>query len=118
MSTSLSLSDASRYARLALANIDREFPAKLDHVIGEAAHLASPRALHPSFFGSFDWHSCVHAHWLLARLLKLYRGCRRLPRSAACSRRGSLRPTSMRSEPTLTVRKAVRSNGPTAGPGF
>jgi hypothetical protein len=80
MSASLPLHDASRYARIALANIDREFPAKLDHVIGGATDLASPRVLHPSFFGSFDWHSCVHAHWLLARLLKLYP---RLPEAAA-----------------------------------
>ena len=80
MSTSLSLPDASRYAQMALANIGREFPAKLDHVIGGAVDLASPRALHPSFFGSFDWHSCVHAHWLLARVMKLYP---RLPEAAA-----------------------------------
>src|SRR5437660_6313785 len=72
MSSSLSLADASRYARIALANIGREFPAKLDHVIGNAADLASPHALHPAFFGSFDWHSCVHAHWLLARVLKTH----------------------------------------------
>jgi|SRR5450631_219925 len=68
----LSIADASRYARLALANIEREYPAKLDHVIGDASALASPSALHPAFFGSFDWHSCVHAHWMLARVLKLY----------------------------------------------
>src|SRR5437762_6960070 len=72
MSSSLSLADASRYARIALANIEREFPAKLDHVIGNAADLASPHALHPAFFGCFDWHSCVHAHWLLARAMKLH----------------------------------------------
>jgi hypothetical protein len=80
MSSSLSPSDASHYARIALANIDREFPAKLDHVIGDTEDLASPRALHPSFFGSFDWHSCVHAHWLLARVLRLYP---RMPEAAA-----------------------------------
>lgn len=80
MSSSLSLADASRYARIALANIGREFPAKLDHVIGNAADLASPHALHPAFFGCFDWHSCVHAHWLLARAMKLHP---QLPEAAA-----------------------------------
>lgn len=68
----LSPEKASRFARIALANIEREYPNKLDHVIGSAADVASPRKLHPAFFGSFDWHSCVHAHWLLARVLKLY----------------------------------------------
>ncbi len=80
MSSSLSLADAGRYARIALANIERDFPAKLDHVIGNAADLASPHALHPAFFGCFDWHSCVHAHWLLARAIKLHP---QLPETAA-----------------------------------
>jgi hypothetical protein len=69
---SLLIGDASRFARLALANVDREYPAKLDHVLASAADLAPPRALHPAFFGSFDWHSCVHAHWLLVHALELY----------------------------------------------
>jgi len=64
MSATLSLPDASRYARIALANIEREFPSKLDHVIADAAASASPRALHPAFFGSFDWHSCTRTgYW-------------------------------------------------------
>ncbi len=72
MMRTLSITDAGRYARLALANIGLEYPAKLDHVLEGAAALASPRELHPSFYGSFDWHSCVHAHWLLARVVKMY----------------------------------------------
>ena len=80
MLATLTLPDASRYARIALANIEREFPTKLDHVIADAAASASPRALHPAFFGSFDWHSCVHAHWLLVRVMKLHP---RLPEAAA-----------------------------------
>ncbi len=72
MNVALSLADASRYARMGLTNIEREYPAKLDHLLDGAAALASPRELHPAFFGSFDWHSCVHAHWLLARMMKMY----------------------------------------------
>lgn len=68
----LSIGDASRFARLALANIEHEYPTKLDHVLTSPADLAPPRALHPAFFGSFDWHSCVHAHWLLVRVLQLH----------------------------------------------
>jgi hypothetical protein len=71
---------ASRFARLALANVAREYPNKLDHVLGGPEDLRAPRALHPAFFGSFDWHSCVHAHWLLARVLKTRSG---LPEAAA-----------------------------------
>jgi len=61
---------ASRFALLALANVAREYPNKLDHVLAGPEDVRAPRALHPAFFGSFDWHSCVHAHWLLARILK------------------------------------------------
>jgi len=67
----LTSAQAAGFARLALANVEREFPNKLDHVMAGAADIAAPRTLHPAFFGSFDWHSCVHAHWLLARILRL-----------------------------------------------
>lgn len=80
MTATLSIDAASGYARLALANIAREYPAKLDHVIGDSSELASPSSLHPAFFGSFDWHSCVHAHWLLARAIRLHP---QLPEAAA-----------------------------------
>jgi hypothetical protein len=65
----LTPAQASTFSRQALANIEREYPNKLDHVLASADDVAAPRALHPAFFGSFDWHSCVHAHWLLVRLL-------------------------------------------------
>src|SRR5262249_37498588 len=45
---------------------------KLDHVMNGAADVRSPRELHPAFYGSFDWHSCVHGHWMLARLLQRF----------------------------------------------
>ena len=63
---------APAFARLALHNIAQEYPNKLDHVINDAGELRAPRALHPVFYGSYDWHSSVHMHWLLARLLRLH----------------------------------------------
>jgi hypothetical protein len=63
---------AARFAELALANIAREYPHKLDHVITADADVVAPRALHPAFHGSYDWHSCVHMHWLLARLRRRF----------------------------------------------
>jgi hypothetical protein len=63
---------AERFARLALANVAREYPTKLDHVINGPDDVRLPSELHPLFQGSFDWHSCVHAHWMLARLLRLF----------------------------------------------
>jgi hypothetical protein len=68
----LPLDLASRLARMALGNVEREFPNKLDHVMSDATSVLPPRTLHPAFFGSFDWHSCVHAHWMLVRVLKLF----------------------------------------------
>ncbi|HEU4630721.1 MAG TPA: DUF2891 domain-containing protein [Gemmatimonadaceae bacterium] len=59
---------AERFARLALGHATLEYPNKLDHVLNGPEDVRSPRALHPLFFGSFDWHSNVHAYWLLATL--------------------------------------------------
>ena len=70
MSAVLTTELASRLARIALGHVLREYPHKLDHVLIDPAKLRQPRALHPIFFGSFDWHSSVHSHWLLARLLR------------------------------------------------
>jgi len=65
--TTLDAATAARFARTALSNIRCQFPHKLDHVITSDADLLAPLELHPAFHGSFDWHSCVHMHWLLAR---------------------------------------------------
>jgi hypothetical protein len=64
---------AERFARIALGHVGREFPNKLDQVLTDPDDLATPRALHPVFYGSFDWHSSVHSHWLLARVLRRFR---------------------------------------------
>lgn len=69
--SSLPVPTASAFARVALAGIHREYPNKLDHVMDSAETVRSPRELHPAFYGCFDWHSAVHGHWLLARLLRL-----------------------------------------------
>jgi len=69
---SLTKDIAEKFAALPLAHVGREYPNKLDHVMAGPEDVAGPRALHPIFFGSFDWHSCVHGYWLLARLLRRY----------------------------------------------
>jgi len=63
---------AARMARIALGHIAKEFPHKLDHVLLGESDLLSPQALHPIFFGSFDWHSCVHGWWTLLTLCRLF----------------------------------------------
>jgi hypothetical protein len=63
--------NADGYARVALANIAREFPADVHHLMtapGDFPHR--PRERTPAFYGSFDWHSCVEMHWMLVRLLR------------------------------------------------
>src|SRR5690606_27743546 len=63
---------AALYARTALGHVTREYPNKLDHVLEGPADVEGPRALHPVFFGSFDWHSCVHGWWTLFTLYRLH----------------------------------------------
>jgi len=70
----LSPNDASRFARLALKCVGKEYPNKPDHVMADATDVRSPKAMHPAFYGCYDWHSCVHGHWLLAHLLKEFPG--------------------------------------------
>ena len=81
--TGLTIELADRFASVALGHVTREFPNKLDHVLIGPEDAQGPRALHPVFYGSFDWHSCVHVYWMLAHL---YRRFPALPRAPAiCS---------------------------------
>jgi hypothetical protein len=63
---------AARFAGLALSCLHREYPNKIAHVMDSDADALPPHVLTPAFYGCFDWHSDVHGHWLLARLLRLY----------------------------------------------
>jgi Protein of unknown function (DUF2891) len=74
MKTSESLTEkqASHFASLALKCVSREFPNKPEHVINNATEVSSPKVLHPAFYGCYDWHSSVHGHWMLVRLLKMF----------------------------------------------
>jgi hypothetical protein len=63
---------AGRLAAIALGHVGREYPNGLVQTLAGPEDLGLPRDLHPIFFGSLDWHSCVHSHWLLARLLRLF----------------------------------------------
>jgi len=70
--TEMTLSRASAFARLTLGHLGREYPYKLDLVLNGPEDAVPPKALHPIFHGSFDWHSCVHGWWQVLRLLRLF----------------------------------------------
>ena len=72
MTTELTTEQASHFAGLALAGITREYPNAPGVVMNKAGDALTPRELHPAFYGCFDWHSSVHGHWMLVRLLKLF----------------------------------------------
>lgn len=78
-SPSLTFGLAERFAAVALGHVTREFPNRLDHVLDGPSDAQTPRDLHPIYFGSFDWHSCVHSYWLLATLLRLQPGIPQAP---------------------------------------
>jgi hypothetical protein len=65
---------AGRMSGIALGHVTREYPHALLHVMDGPEDARTPRDLHPVFFGSFDWHSCVHGWWLLLRLLRRFPG--------------------------------------------
>ena len=68
--TKLTRDIAEKFAGLALNHVSRPYPYKMDHVLTGPQDSVEPRSVHPIFFGSFDWHSCVHGYWLMARLVR------------------------------------------------
>ena len=71
-SSTFDASAAERFAKLALACVHKEYPNKISHVLNSDADVAPPRKLTPAFCGCYDWHSSVHGHWLLVRLLRTF----------------------------------------------
>jgi hypothetical protein len=69
-SRAMTLEQASAFARLALKGIQKEYPNKPSDVLNSAGDVRPPRSVHPAFYGSYDWHSSVHVHWMLVRLLR------------------------------------------------
>lgn len=68
----LTLSQANSLAELPLGCINVEYPNKLNQTLSSSQEIAQPSELHPAFYGCFDWHSSVHAHWTLVSLLKQF----------------------------------------------
>ena len=68
----LDVAAAARFAALALGCLHQEYPNHLSHTLSSAADARPPHELTPAFYGCLDWHSDVHGHWLLVRLLRLF----------------------------------------------
>ncbi len=116
--TTLDADLASHMARIALGHVRKEYPHKLDHVLTGDEDALPPRVLHPIFYGSFDWHSCVHGWWTLLTL----GGCSRRSREADAI--AELADDSFTAEKvggrarlSRPAARAAGSSGPTAGPG-
>lgn len=62
---------AARFAGLALKCLHDEYPNHISLTMDRDADAHPPRELTPAFYGCFDWHSDVHGHWLLVRLLRM-----------------------------------------------
>ena len=69
---SLNQPEGSHFANLALKCLGKEYPNKPEHVMNDPHDVQTPKALHPAFYGCYDWHSSVHGHWMLVRLLRLF----------------------------------------------
>src|ERR1700756_5269492 len=69
---SLDVGAATRFAALALKCLHQEYPNHISHTLNSDADARPPRELYPAFYGCLDWHSDVHGHWLLVRLVRLF----------------------------------------------
>jgi hypothetical protein len=72
MRLTLNEDTAARFAAIALGHVEREWPNRPDQTMAGPQHVRTPSELHPVFYGSYDWHSCVHGYWMLARLLRRF----------------------------------------------
>ncbi|MEM9172230.1 MAG: DUF2891 domain-containing protein [Pseudomonadota bacterium] len=72
LTAGLSAEEVGRFTTLAMTCIPQEYPNKLNQLLMDAGDLRAPSALHPAFFGCYDWHSSVHGHWMLVKALKSY----------------------------------------------
>jgi len=72
VATTLDAELAARIAAISLVSLEREYPNHVMHFLNGDADVRPPRELHPAFYGCLDWHSAVHNHWLLARLLRYF----------------------------------------------
>src|SRR5690349_24668521 len=88
---------AARFARLALDCVHQEYPNKIAHAMNSDADVKPPRELTPAFYGCYDWHSCVHGHWLLARLARTQPDAAYIPKARAALSR-SLTPGNIAGE--------------------
>ena len=70
----LTRAGASVFAKLPMRCMEKEWPYKTGIVFTDSVLLEAPRNYHPAFFGCFDWHSSVHGHWMLVRLMKRFPG--------------------------------------------
>ena len=110
---------AARFAALALKCLHQEYPNHISHTLSSDADAKPPRELTPAFYGCYDWHSDVHAHWLLVRLTRLFPDADFARRGAR--RRGAKpdgREHRRRSWLICGTRIGPPSSGPTGSPGF
>ena len=70
----LTIGQANHLVKLPLKCMQQEFPNKLGQTLGNKGEMGTPKELHPAFYGCFDWHSAVHGHWMLVKLLKMFPG--------------------------------------------
>src|ERR1700720_1967809 len=91
------LNAAERFANLALACVHKEYPNHISHTLNSDADVAPPRKLTPAFYGCYDWHSSVHGHWLLARVIRTFPDAPFAPNARAALKQ-SLTPENIAAE--------------------
>lgn len=88
---------AARFAALSLACVQKEYPNKLTHILNSAEDVKAPHELTPAFYGCYDWHSSVHGHWMLARLMHQFPNGAFAPKAIAALR-ANLTPANIAGE--------------------
>ena len=113
----LTQQSASNFAQITLKCVQKEYPNSPGLVLNAVEDVQAPNTVHPSFYGCYDWHSSVHGHWMLARLLRLFPNLPEKDQIVRALDTNLTRKTSRPRRRTSIARARKRSSGPTAGRG-
>ena len=113
----LTQESASNFAKITLACVSKEYPNQPAYILNDVEDVQAPSRVHPAFYGCYDWHSSVHGHWMLARVLRLFPS---LPEREQIIKAldANLTKGTSRSRPRISNARARRpSSECTGGPG-
>ena len=61
---------ANELVSLSIKCVDKKYPYKIGYRFNDENWVVPHYEITPSFYGCWDWHSAVHGHWAMVKVLK------------------------------------------------